>query len=189
MRSRVTRGGFFAETLPPHTWGPPPVTIRSYAGLCALLATTAVGCSSKSGDYTGIGPYRVDRTKLKDATGRCEPTDLPDGRKGTWCYLQPELRLAGAPAAVDLYFAGSEPTAPVIEIQLQVRGCNESDVSMWLRKSFGAPTEERATWVAWETSKLYVIGELPSAPGRCLVRALPRSERAEFERLRAAAPW
>lgn len=151
----------------------------------ALAACSSTGCSSERPQYSGIGPYNVKRTKLSDASGRCDPTDLPDGRKGTWCSLQPQLALAGRPADVDLYFLGTEPTAPVIEIQLQVRGCREDQLASYLRKSFGDPIEDRGTWIAWKNANVLVIGQLPSEPGRCLVRVLPRSEQAEFDRLRA----
>ncbi len=150
-----------------------------------LAACSTAACSTDRPQYAGIGPYHVHRTKLANATGRCEPTDLPDGRKGSWCSLQPQLALAGRPADVDLYFLGTEPTAPLIEIQLQVRGCHDDKLSMYLRKSFGDPIEDHGTWLAWQNANVLVIGQLPSEPGRCLVRVLPRSEQAEFDRLRA----
>ena len=152
-----------------------------------MAAVALAGCKVGDSGYSGIGPYRVGHTKLKHARGRCEPTDLPDGRKGTWCYLNPTLGIAGRPADVDLYFLGTEPDAPVIEIQLQVRGCDEGGTKAWLQTSFGAPFVDSPTWSAWRNKHVYVIGELPSDPGRCLVRLLPRSEEAEFERLKAKA--
>ncbi|MBK9034028.1 MAG: hypothetical protein IPL61_22625 [Myxococcales bacterium] len=163
------------------------VGVVALVGAVITGAGAAGGCDSGKHGYSGIGPYRVDRTKLKDAGGRCDPTELPDGRKGTWCYLQPELTVAGRPAQVDLYFLGDQPDAPVIEIQLQVRGCHDDVLAQWLRTNFGAPSEEHGPWVAWQNNRLYLIGELPSAPGRCIIRVLPRSERAEFERLRTKA--
>ena len=155
--------------------------------VAVAVASGGGGCGKDKAGYNGIGPYQVGKTTLKDARGRCDPTDLPDGRKGTWCYLQPELTVVGRPATVDLYFAGTEPSAPVIEIQLQVRGCKDDELTQWLRTHFGAPSEEHGAWIAWQSDRIYLIGELPSAPGRCLVRVLPRSERAEFERLRTKA--
>ncbi|MEZ4399519.1 MAG: hypothetical protein R3B06_05850 [Kofleriaceae bacterium] len=159
----------------------------------ATLATVglvlAVGaCGKREPQYTGIGPYRVDKLQLKDAKGRCEPTDLPDGRKGTWCFLLPDMIVAGRPASVDLYFLGVEPTAPVIEIQLQIKGCHEDELGMWLRSRFGQPSEARPTWLAWQNRKIFVVGELPTSPGRCMVRVLPAREQTEFERLRREAP-
>jgi hypothetical protein len=159
----------------------------SSRSLITALAVVAGACSSPAPEYAGIGPYSVKRTKLKSALGRCEPTDLDDGRKATWCFANPQLHVAGRPAAVDLYFLGATPDAPLIEIQLQVRGCKEDALSLWLRKSFGEPVEDRGTWASWSNGSVFVIGELPSDPGRCMVRVLPRSEQAEFDRLRAKA--
>jgi hypothetical protein len=149
------------------------------AGLVAVAA-----CKSEPPQYNGLGPYNVKRTKLKDAGGRCEPTDMPDGRKGMWCFGQPPLTVAGKKADIDLYFLGTEPDAPVIEIQLQIKGCNEGDLTLWIRRRFGAPDEDRGRWASWSNAAIFLIAELPSSPGRCLLRVLPASEKPEFDRLR-----
>ncbi len=161
--------------------------VNGSACAMAIGVVAVAACDGGRSGYSGIGAYRVGKTTLKDAPGRCEPTDLPDGRKGTWCFMQPPVGVAGRPADVDLYFLGTEPSAPVIEIQLQVRGCDEEAVKSWLRTNFGAPFEDTPRWAAWRNKHVYVIGELPSEPGRCLVRLLPRSEQAEFDRLKAQA--
>lgn len=140
-----------------------------------------VACDRKA-DLAGIGPYHVKKLTLAKASGRCDPTDLPDGRKGMWCYGQPKLGIAGMNADVDLYFGSTEPTAPVIEIQFQIAGCKDERLLTWLRTNFGAPVEERGTRAVWEKPALYLIAELGP---RCLVRVLPASEKAEYERLRA----
>lgn len=153
-----------------------------------FAAVVLAGCGEPKAEYAGIGPYSVRKTRLSDAPGRCEPTDLPDGRKATWCYANPPLGVGGKPADVDLYFLGTEPDAPLIEQQLQVRGCQVGPLASYLRKSFGDPIEDHhGTWLAWKNRNVIVIGELPSDPGRCLVRVLPTSEQAEFDRLRAKA--
>ena len=102
------------------------------------LAGAGAACGRKT-EYAGLGPWHVKHTKLRDATGRCQPEDLPDGRKGTWCFGQPGLRLGGQDASVDLYFGGTTPDAPVIEIELQFRGCREEPLEAWLKTHFGAP--------------------------------------------------
>ncbi len=152
--------------------------------MVAAAAVAGSGCSGKP-EFAGIGPYHVKKLTLAKATGRCEPTDLPDGRKGTWCFGQPALALAGQNADVDLYFGGTTPDAKVIEIQLQIRGCKEAALTQWLRTSFGVPVEERGVRARWQNASVYVIGELPSGPGRCAVRLLPKSETAEVERIMA----
>ena len=157
-------------------------TTRAVLGLAVALVVA--GCSSGKPDFAGIGPYHVKKLTLAKATGRCEPTDLPDGRKGTWCFGQPALSIGGQRAEVDLYFGGTTPDAKVIEIQLQFRGCRDSELSTWLRTNFGTPADERTARAAWQNANVFVLAELPSAPGRCIVRFLPRSEQAEFERLK-----
>lgn len=155
-------------------------------GALAIAAAVALAaCKAEKPEYAGIGPYSVKRTKLKDAPGRCDPTDLPDGRKGTWCSLQPQLAIAGKPADVDLYFLGTEPGAPLIEEQVQVRGCQEDALLMYLRKNFGDPVEDHGTRVFWKNRAIYLIGIAPSEPGRCMVRVFPLSEAAEYERVKA----
>ncbi len=159
-------------------------TARGAAGLVAgLVASLAGGCERKQ-QPAGIGPYHVQKLTLAKAPGRCDPTDLPDGRKGTWCYAQPKIGVAGMNADVDLYFGSTDPSSKVIEIQLQIRACKPGPLAMWLKTNFGAPVEERATKTFWENANVYVVGELPSESGRCLVRVLPRTETAEYERLR-----
>jgi len=153
--------------------------------LAVALAFAAAACEQPK-ELAGIGRYHVGKLTLAKAPGRCEPTDLPDGRKGMWCYAQPKLGIAGMNADVDLYFGSAEPSSKVIEIQLQLVGCKEAVLLGWLKKNFGVPAEERATMAFWEKASIYVIGELPAPSGRCLVRVLPRSERAEYERLKAA---
>jgi hypothetical protein len=147
---------------------------------------TGAGCSRKT-EYAGLGPWHVKRTVLRDASGRCQPADLPDGRQGTWCFGQPGLRLGGQDASVDLYFGGIEPDARVIEIQLQFRGCNEAQLAAWVRQTFGAPFDEQGARGFWRNPGAYVIADLPGSAGRCTLRMMPRSEEAEVERLRAEA--
>lgn len=153
--------------------------MRRGALVALAVAAAAAGCSRKA-EKAGIGRYRVDTLTLAKAPGRCDPTDLPDGRKGTWCYAQPKVGIAGMNADVDLYFAGTEPDAKVIEIQFQLAGCKGEKLLAWLKTNFGAPAEDRGTKALWDTKALYLVAELGP---RCLVRLLPKSERAEFERL------
>jgi hypothetical protein len=151
-------------------------------GVVGVVAVVA-GCERKK-QPAGIGPYHVKKLTLAKAPGRCDPTDLPDGRKGMWCYALPSLTIGGMKAEVGLYFGSTEPTAPVIEIQLQIAGCKEAPIASWIQTNFGKPFEQRPTKAFWENANVYVVGELPSEPGRCMVRVLPKSEKAELERLR-----
>ena len=160
--------------------------MRAAVLLVALAACSSISaCSSKEAEFTGVGNWRFGHTTLKDAKqGVCQPTELNDGRKGTWCFANPPFKVGKRVADVDLYFLGSEPTAPLIEIQLKIRGCVEDDVEQWIRSGFGPPIETRSTREYWKNSFLWVAAKLPSEPGRCLVHFLPLSENAEIDRIK-----
>src|SRR5262245_25554631 len=106
------------------------------------VAAAATGCKRPPQEYSGIGPWNVTRTTRGHVTGgRCDPTDLPGGRKGTYCYLQPMLPVADQAAEVDVYFGGTEPSARLIELQLKVKICDADKTDGWLRTNFGLPYE------------------------------------------------
>jgi hypothetical protein len=148
------------------------------------LALVIVACKSPAPEYDGIGAWKVTRTKLKDATGRCAPTDLPDGRKGSWCYGQAPLKLAGAMTEVDLYFDGTAPDSKLIEQQLKVRGCREEQTLGFLRKLFGSPSGTQGAKVFWENRYVFVVAIAPSEPAQCLIRVFPLSEKSEIEKMK-----
>jgi hypothetical protein len=156
--------------------------------LATLLVTASLvagaSCGKREPEFSGVGPWKVGKTQRKDATGVCQPTELPDGRAGTWCFRQPPFGINKKAAAVDLYFAGTEPTSPLVELQLQIRGCIEADVEVWLRQNFGAPYELRGTRAYWRNSKMFLAAFLPQDPARCVIRMLPLSEGAEIERIK-----
>jgi hypothetical protein len=154
------------------------------AGLTAA-AVAAAGCDGRDPEPSGLGNWRFPHTTLRDVTaGRCQPTDLEDGRKATWCFLQPPIRIGARTAEVDLYFLGSDPTARLIEIQLKLRGCREDELDQWMRTAFGPPIEARATRSYWKNSFLWAGALMPSEPGRCVVHFLPLSENAEIARIK-----
>jgi hypothetical protein len=154
----------------------------------ALAALVGAACSGRAPEHDGIGNWRFPHTQRRNITeGLCQPTDLSDGRKATWCFAQPPIRTGRNgtnTAEVDLYFLGTEPTAPLIEIQLKVRGCHEDELDQWLRTEFGAPMETRPQRSYWKNSFLWIAALSPSEPGRCLVHILPLSENAEIDRIK-----
>ena len=153
-------------------------------GLAALVSA-GPACRGGEAEYDGIGNWRFPHTTLKDVTGGlCQPTDLSDGRKATWCFAQQPIKIGDRTAEVDLYFLGSEPTARLIEIQLKVRGCREAELEQWMRQAFGPPIDSRSTRGYWKNSFLWAAALMPSEPGRCLVHVLPVAENAEIDRIK-----
>lgn len=148
-------------------------------------AAVVVGCNDKKAEFNGVGKWRFGHSTLKQAKeGVCQPTDLNDGRKGTWCFAQTPFKIGKRVADVDLYFLGTDPDAALIEIQLKVRGCVEDELDQWMRTGFGPPLETKPTRGYWKNSFLWAAALMPSEPGRCLVHFLPLSENAEIERIK-----
>jgi hypothetical protein len=150
------------------------------------LLLLASACEGKRGDPAGLGRWTFTRTTLAQGKkeGVCQPADLADGRKATWCFGVQPIKAGGKAAEVDLYFGGSDDTAKLIEIQLKVRGCVEDDLDRWMRERFGPPFETKATRAYWKNAFLWAAALLPSEPGRCVVHFLPISEGSEIERIK-----
>jgi hypothetical protein len=151
----------------------------------AFLLISLLAACTREPEASGIGPWRFTHTTLGNIKdGLCQPTDLNDGRKGTWCFAQPPIKTGGGIAEVDLYFLGTDKTAELIEIQLKVRGCHEDALDQWMRTALGPPIETKPTRGYWKNSFLWAAALLPSEPGRCIVHFLPLSENAEIERIK-----
>ena len=152
----------------------------------AWLLVVLAACGSGTPDeFAGIGKWRFDRSTLADAKeGRCDPTKLSDGRQATWCYALTPLKIAGRAANVDLYFNGTQPDSPLIEIQLQIRGCREDDLVGWMRTNFGEQVGQRDKRFYWQNKYLWAAAFAPDEPGRCTVHFLPLSEASEIARLK-----
>ena len=110
---------------------------------CALMlvAITSLGaCETKHSGPNGLDRYIFGQTtRGKVHEGICQVTDLNDGRKATWCFELPPFKVGQRTAEVDAYFLGTAETAPMIELQLKIRGCVENEADQWLRARFGAP--------------------------------------------------
>jgi hypothetical protein len=177
----------------------------------ALLAAVALGgsllvaCEGRKAEPAGIGHLIFGKTTRANITQAvCQPTELTDGRKATWCFAMTPIKVGKRTAEVDAYFLGTEPPAlpedatkeqrdarkeelrklPLIEIQLKVRGCAEDELDRWMRERFGPPIETKSTRQYWKNSFIWIAALMPSEPGRCLVHFLPISENAEIERIK-----
>ncbi|MBA3396696.1 MAG: hypothetical protein H0T89_28955 [Deltaproteobacteria bacterium] len=157
---------------------------RVALGPVAMLAMLGA-CEGRKPEPSGIGRWRFTKSVKADAKeGVCQPTELTDGRKATWCFALPPYKVANRTADVDLYFNGTADDSPLIEIQLKIRGCVEDDLDRWMRSVFGPPIETKPTRGYWKNSFLWAAAMMPSEPGRCLVHVLPLSEAAEIARIK-----
>ena len=191
---------------PPALRDPRPILL----GALATALLTGAGCDAKKPQAVGLGPYRFGHTTRADLkSGVCQPTELTDGRTATWCFALPPIKVGERTADVDAYFLGSDPPLlaenpteearaarrkeleklPLIELQLKIRGCVETDVEQWMRQRYGgADSDSAGTHVYWHNDFLWAMAELPSEPGRCLIHFLPTTEGAEIARLKAKQP-
>lgn len=172
-----------------------------------LLLVVLAGCEGKKPQAAGLGPYRFGKTTRAQLTnGVCQPTELTDGRKATWCFALTPIKVGERTAEVDAYFLGTDPPLlganpteeqraarkkelekqPLIELQLKIRGCVETEVEQWMRQRYGgAMPDSKGTKAYWANDFLFAMAELPSEPGRCVIHFLPASETAEITRLKA----
>jgi hypothetical protein len=188
--------------------------MRSLA-VVVVLAGALGACKRHKSEPNGLGSYRFGHTTLATLNNNpnmtsqmshCEPTELSDGRKATWCYALNPIKVGDRTADVDAYFLGSEPPLlaagatedqknerlaqlgkmPLIEVQLKIRGCIETQVEQWMRQRYGgALPESKGTKVFWLNSFMWAMAELPSEPGRCVVHMLPATETSEITRLKS----
>lgn len=159
--------------------------MKPRVGLALGLVLALAACEKRKAEVSGVGPWRFTTSTLKDAReGVCQPTELSDGRKATWCFAQPPFKIGQRVADVDLYFLGTEPDAKLIEIQLKIRGCVEDDLDQWMRSVFGPPIETKSTRAYWKNSFLWAAALMPSEPARCVVHFLPVTENAEIARIK-----
>lgn len=149
-----------------------------------LVVAVLAACKSRPAEPPGVGPYVFGRTTLASVhDGNCSPSDVGGDRKGTWCTLLPPIKVGTKAANIDAFFLGTEKTAPLIELELKVRGCVEDEADRWMRERFGTPFKTKATREYWKNSFLWASAELPSEPAMCTIRFLPLSETDEIARL------
>ncbi len=146
-----------------------------------------VACKGREAEPSGVGQYVFGHTTWASIhDGNCQPNDdVGGGRKGIWCTLLPPIKVGTKVANVDAYFLGTDKTAPLIELELKVRGCVEDEADRWMRERFGPPFKTKSTREFWKNSFLWANAELPTEPAMCTIRFLPLSETAEIARLEA----
>ena len=143
-----------------------------------ILALLVLGACKREKQMSGVENWNVNRTKLKDATGRC----TPDGA-GMYCFGQKPMGIRGMVVDLDLYFAGQDPEAKLSEIQMKVGGCDDEQLFGWMQTNFGHPVEDHGSRKLWKSDFVWAVGlmPVPDEPGRCLIRIIPRREQARYE--------
>jgi hypothetical protein len=149
-----------------------------------VLLVLLLSACKKERQLSGVENWNVNRTTLKNATGRC----TPDG-DGMYCFGQKPMGIRGMVVDIDLYFAGTDPDAKLREIQMKVAVCDDQQLYGWMQSNFGKPAEDKGSRKLWKNDFLWAVGDmpLPGDPG-CLVRLIPRREQERFERAWGAAP-
>lgn len=153
--------------------------------IVAALLLVVSACDKRRPEPGGFGPWSFSKSKRKNVkTGRCDPHNAEDGRAMTWCYGGTAYQLGARPAELDLYFLGTGDDAPLVEIQMKIRGCHDQELDSFMKREYGNPIATSGPVTYFQSSFLWAASIIPSAPGRCLVHFLPLSEEAEIARLK-----
>jgi hypothetical protein len=162
-------------------------TLGGIAAVTVIMMTDS--CKQAAPEFAGVGKYRFGHTVLDHiGEGVCQPTTIDDGKRtATWCFALPAYKIANRAGEIELYFDGppSQKDAPLIEIQVKIRGCLEQDLETWMRQSFGPPIETRNNRFYYKNSYLWAAALIPSDPGRCRVHLLPLSEQEQIAKVKA----
>jgi hypothetical protein len=170
-----------------------------------MLAGLAA-CDRKKGQPVGIGNYKFGHTTRANIyDGICQPTELNDGRKATWCFALPPVKIGQRVADVDAYFLGQETEGnaklpekerkpalekmPLLEVQFKIRGCVESEAEQWIRQRFGPQDvkQSKGALAVWQNDFVWIGAFLPSEQAKCLIHFLPVGESAEIQRIKEKA--
>lgn len=153
---------------------------RILLAVVAAAAAAAGGCKKKEAPIDGIGPWHIGRTVKSQGTV-CRP--IQDGL--TYCSQNPDMSIAEHRATVDLYFRGTEDSAPLTEILLALGPCDAQAVDRWLTSKLGVASAQRGRALVWPGKAATVAALLPARDGICEVHFLePTDEKrlAQLER-------
>lgn len=139
----------------------------------ALLVAALAACGKKEAPVDGIGPWHIGRS-VKSEAAVCRPVE--GGL--SYCSLNPEMNIAGHRASVDLYFRGTEDSAPLGEILLALGPCDTQAVDAWLTEKLGPAPGQRGRALVWPGKAATVAALLPASDGVCQVHFLePNDEK------------
>lgn len=147
--------------------------------LTILLGVASLACEREAPEIDGYGSFHIGRTTLADGY-----VCTPDGDL-TFCSNNPSPALAGHQTTTDLYFRGSADDAPLVEILVAVRACDESKVQAALREKLGAPTKAEGATRVWTQKSAIVVARLPAEPGVCEISFVAPDETERLRQLGA----
>jgi hypothetical protein len=158
-------------------------TRTTAAAAAALIAALAIvgGCKSKRGEIRGVGPWVLEESVRGDFKGICS-----EDRGLSWCVVQRPVDLGGQGARVALYLAGAEPTSPLTEIDLSVRGCREADMREWLIHKLGDPTRDAGKRLYWAGKHAFISAQIPSDVAQCALIFVAAKDEKRVNELRGA---
>ena len=147
----------------------------------ALLFANS-SCKRKR-EYNGIGGWILGKTTRSAAGGICE------AQAGlVWCGSDPlsnrTVSLGGQPGDIGLYFASDEPDAPLVEIVLDVASCDLPNLTLWMTKTFGKPSQSHPPKSFWSGGHAF-IALIPKETGDCEVSLVAASDKKRIAELLA----
>jgi len=146
-----------------------------------VIAVSAAGCARKRPAINGIGSWVLLETPLRDAPGFCSPDTI------TFCSGNGSVSLGGQPASVGLYFRGSQPTSPLVEITLTVRRCDPGALARALVDVLGDPSSRVNHHMMWRGKLAFVAAAVPAPQRRCEVSFVTIEDRPRIAELTAQA--
>ncbi len=143
------------------------------------IAAAAAGCKRAEPEIDGIGQYHLNKTQLKEGVV-CRP--IKDGL--TYCSNNPQIVIAEQVAQVDLYFRGTEDTAPLVEILVAVNRCKPNQIETALNSQLGAPGKTLEGKLFWEGKAAVIIAQLPASDGVCEINFVAPTEKDQIAHLK-----
>lgn len=150
--------------------------------LLSIALPGALGaCERPKAPVNGIGGFELAKTTLgaveDQATGRCF-----DSQGRTNCMIMSRQTIAKRVPQIQLEFAGSEPSALLRRIFLDIPGCNLDDIRAWFEERMGGADHKSDKGALWR-QKYIVLSMLMSGPSRCTVTAVDPVDTPKVELL------
>ncbi|RMH42049.1 MAG: hypothetical protein D6689_09280 [Deltaproteobacteria bacterium] len=152
------------------------------ACVAAIVGVAGVaGCSDRRPPVAGVGQWILGKTELREAPGFCNPDAV------TLCSNNGAVAIGDQAASVSLYFAGPDPDAKLVEIELVVRSCDPEPLARALIEKLGPPAVRRPPHLQWRSEGAFVAAQVPESHRRCLVHFVAPTDRDRIAELTAEA--